>query len=32
MGKLLKWMAGWKIMKAIFRTGEQKGRAERPYP
>jgi hypothetical protein len=28
MGKLLKWMAGWKIVKAIFRTGESKGRVE----
>ncbi len=28
MGKLFKWMAGWKLAKAIFRTGEAKGHAE----
>jgi hypothetical protein len=28
MGKLLKWMAEWKIVKAIFRTGRASGRAE----
>jgi hypothetical protein len=30
MGKLLKWMAEWKIVKAIFRTGRASGRAQRP--
>jgi hypothetical protein len=29
MGKLLKWVAGWKIIKAVFRTGETRGRTER---
>jgi hypothetical protein len=30
MRKLLKWMAEWKIVKAIFRTGRASGRSERP--
>ncbi len=30
MGKLFKWMAEWKLVKAIFRTGQASGRAQPP--
>jgi hypothetical protein len=29
MRKLIKWIAGWKIIKWIFRTGEASGRGRR---
>jgi len=28
--KLFKWIAEWKIVKAIFRTGERAGSTRRP--
>jgi hypothetical protein len=28
--KLFKWMAEWKLIKAIFRTGRATGRTQRP--
>ena len=30
MRKLFKWVAEWKLVKAIFRTGRATGRAEPP--
>jgi hypothetical protein len=30
IGRLLKWMAEWKLFKMIFRSGRARGRADRP--
>jgi hypothetical protein len=32
MRKLFKWVAEWKLVKAIFRTGERAGSARRQPP